>query len=394
MPNKDPLICSQTDRGRGRRTRSQVFALRAASARDACPRCTNPSVLQTACSRHRHMASAAELDGFVSKHEAADGNGVGLMLSQWHPSAGPPSPSKPPSGGPKLSATSKFRNRHMSTVAEREDSVMRIEHVMQHLEDLASMEEDFESSEDAMHQEAERRQLYRALRTISTELTEESIFADHLIETNHDDLAELTLHMLTLMKQAGQGVLSEEQFEEAKGTLHHHHHSGDLGAAMANGLAIVTLFADSVQKRKYAFARLKENVHLGEFDNKGIQFIFVMIEPMCIVPGVSQVSPRKPRRDADDAEDELVDKRDVARAMSLIVNQESLRDQLLTCAAESEQKDCIQRCFKTDGDRRRQHARSVFLPATGPLWWCRRADAYAGSLCPALFTTEKAINSC
>ena len=238
---------------------------------------------------------------------------------------------------PRNSARKAYsRSPHQrSTVAEREDSVMRIEHVVQHIEDLADMEEDPEDSEDEAHQAEERRHLFKALETLSNDLTEKNIFADKLIETNHDDLAELTEHLLKLMN-ADKTVLSDKQFAELSKELHHRHHhtAGDMGAAMANGLAIVTLFADTVKERKYGFARLRENVHLGEMDNKGIQFIFVMIEPFAAANEFS------------------ISKMDIARAVSLVVNQETLRDQLLTCAAEQSGAPgemCIQHFFKIDG---------------------------------------------
>jgi mannitol/fructose-specific phosphotransferase system IIA component (Ntr-type) len=211
--------------------------------------------------------------------------------------------------------------------------VMRIEHVVQHIDDLADMEEDPEDSEDEAHQAEERRHLYKALETLSNDLTEKNIFADKLIETNHDDLAELTEHLLKLMN-ADKTALSDKQFAELSTELHHRHHhtAGDMGAAMANGLAIVTLFSDTVKQRKYGFARLRENVHLGEMDNKGVQFIFVIIEPF------------------DVADEFSISKMDIARAVSLVVNQETLRDQLLTCAAEpSGTEMCIQHFFKLDG---------------------------------------------
>eukprot|EP01052_Picozoa_sp_SAG31_P005656 SAG31_NODE_251_length_19069_cov_5.843226_9_plen_932_part_00 len=218
--------------------------------------------------------------------------------------------------------------KQKTTAEEREMSMMRIEHVVSHIEDLADMEEDPENDEDAKQQAEQRKHLWYALQTIADELTEKCIFADKLIETNHDDLAELSEHLLKHMNE-DKDVLSDEQLKEAAENLHHHHHHGDLGAAMANGLAIVTIFMDSLEKRKYAFSRLKENVHLGEADNKGVQFIFVILEPF-------------------EEDKNAVKKMDIARAMSLIINQESLRDKLITCDALPDQPDPIQKVFSAE----------------------------------------------
>ena len=69
-------------------------------------------------------------------------------------------------------------------------------------------------------------------------------------------------------------------------------------------------------QRKYAFARLKENIHLGELDNKGVQFLFLMIEPE-----ETHLGPEETNK--------MIAKMDMARAMSLIVNQETVRDKLI-----------------------------------------------------------------
>jgi hypothetical protein len=231
-----------------------------------CCRC---SFLQTCENRDGEMTSEGETKPMVEEGAPSKPAGVGLTID------------------PDMML-------HSETLAHDRDHRMEhrvIEEVLDDVTELFRTGAATPSGKGAAKVAAERKRVISEMDSLVQAMDDKHVVLDMPVDAT-DDIDKITEHLLEAVQK--QGGISADQVAAVKKSISAHAVGGKYyKPAMAHRLAVPLVYADiktadaaDEKDTIVAFSRLASATHVGEHDNEGIKFVFVIIahEPDDAVP--------------------------------------------------------------------------------------------------------------
>ena len=234
-------------------------------------------------------------------------------------------PAEAPTAPPKMTIEIDDDALHTQDLAHDRDHKGEhriIEEVLDHVEELFASGAATPSGKGAKRVAAERQRVFKELEEMINAMDEKHVQLD-LPLAAHDTIEAITEHMVEKLKT--DGGLTPAQFTNVDKSMKHTEGGKFIHPAMGHRLAVPLIYADlkdgaeAAPDTILAFARLATDTHVGEKDNEGIRFVFLVIahESETAVPASPTVAK---------AEEKHVTE---AEAMAFLLQDQAIYDELL-----------------------------------------------------------------
>ncbi len=211
---------------------------------------------------------------------------------------------------------------HSETLAHDRDHRMEhkvIEDVLMDVTELFRTGAQTPSGKGAAKVAAERKRVISEMNSLVKAMDDKHVVLDMPVDAT-DDIDAITVHLLDAVEK--QGGITKEQVAAVKKSISGHAAAGKYyKPAMAHRLAVPLIYADIKSPETIvAFARLASATHIGESDNEGIKFVF-----MIVAAEADDAVPASPSNQSSE-----VSHVTTAEALAFLMKEEQTYDDLFT----------------------------------------------------------------